>query len=134
VSSSSRLISNRHGCSHYTLPPRSGRPVLGYADISFTLRTRAHIPPSGSWSVARARSRALYRDWFRAAPEICTLYSLNISPAVIRAKIRQEFERTRWVDDLEAMDILLHKGHVEYQETLNAWKMESHVMRYVSYR
>jgi NADH dehydrogenase (ubiquinone) 1 alpha subcomplex subunit 6 len=119
-----------------TIPSRLAR-IAETSGARVLLDPLAHAsadiaPLSGSWSVAHARSRALYRDWFRAAPEICTLYCLNVSPAVVRAKIRQDFERTRWVDDLEAMDILLHKGHVEFQETLNCWKMESHVMRYAT--
>ena len=33
------------------------------------------------------------------------------------------------MDDLEAVDILLLKGYQEFQETINAWKMDSHLMR-----
>ncbi|KAK4052339.1 hypothetical protein OIO90_004420 [Microbotryomycetes sp. JL221] len=58
------------------------------------------------------------------------LYALNMPSSAIRAKVRQEFERNSLVDDLEAADILLHKGYQELQETVNCWKMESHVMRW----
>jgi hypothetical protein len=71
---------------------------------------------SGSWSVARARSRSLYRDWYRGAPEIVQLYAVNFPASAVRAKVRQEFEKNAMVDDLETVDILLLKGHQEFQE------------------
>ncbi|KAK9893460.1 NADH dehydrogenase, alpha subcomplex, subunit 6 [Cystobasidium minutum MCA 4210] len=84
---------------------------------------------SGSWPVAQARARSLYRAWYRAAPEIVTLYAANIPATAIRAKIRQRYEKNKYVDDLQAVDILLAKSYMDYQETLNAWKMDSHLMR-----
>jgi hypothetical protein len=66
---------------------------------------------------------------YRSAPEIVTLYAANIPPTAIRAKIRQRFEQNKYVDDLQAVDILLAKSYMDYQETLNAWKMDSHLMR-----
>jgi len=57
------------------------------------------------------------------APEICSLYALNISPAYIRHAIRQRFERNRSVADPKILDILIAKERMEYQETINCWKM-----------
>ena len=85
---------------------------------------------SPTWDVARQRSRSLYRMWYRSAPEICQLYALNIPAHAIRAKVREEFEKNRHVDDIKAVDVLLLKGYQEYQETLNCWKMDSHLMRW----
>lgn len=85
---------------------------------------------SSDWSEALARGRSLYRLWYRSAPEICTLYALNLSPAVLRAKFRTAFEANRGVKDIAVYDLLLHKGYVEYQETVNMWKQQSHVMRW----
>lgn len=65
----------------------------------------------------------------RAAPEIVTLYAANLPATAIRAKVRQQFDKNRFVDDLEAVDVLLLKGYQEYQETVNAWKMDSHLMQ-----
>lgn len=65
----------------------------------------------------------------RSAPEIVTLYAANIPATAIRAKIRQRYERNKYVDDLQAVDVLLAKSQMDYQETLNAWKMDSHLMR-----
>ena len=43
---------------------------------------------STSWDQARSASRSLYRQWMRAAPEIVSLYALNIPAYAIRAKVR----------------------------------------------
>ncbi|KAF8999821.1 NdufA6 NADH-ubiquinone oxidoreductase 14.8 kDa subunit [Cyathus striatus] len=79
-------------------------------------------------AVARTRAIKLYRDWYRAAPEIVNLYALSVSPAYVRYAIRQQFEKNRHVTDPRAIDVLLLKGRQEYQETLNCWKQIDHIM------
>ncbi|KAG7094134.1 hypothetical protein E1B28_007746 [Marasmius oreades] len=76
---------------------------------------------------ARKRVIQLYRDWYRSAPEIVTIYSLNMSPAYVRHQIRKKFERNRHVTDARAIDVLLLKSRQDFQETLNIWKMADHV-------
>ncbi|OAV96589.1 hypothetical protein PTTG_01022 [Puccinia triticina 1-1 BBBD Race 1] len=85
---------------------------------------------SPTLAVAQARSRSLYRDWYRAAPEICQLYALDVPYPTLRAKIRQIFDRYAHVKDIQAIDVLIAKSHMEYQEFVNVWKMPSQVMRY----
>ncbi|SCV73131.1 BQ2448_7056 [Microbotryum intermedium] len=85
---------------------------------------------STSWNDARCRARSLYRAWHRSAPEIVQLYAVNFPASAVRAKVRQEFERNQLVDDLQTYDVLLLKGHQEYQETMNGWKMESQLLRW----
>ncbi|PLW46332.1 hypothetical protein PCANC_11224 [Puccinia coronata f. sp. avenae] len=85
---------------------------------------------SPNLAVAQARSRSLYRDWYRAAPEICQLYALDVPYPTLRAKIRQIFDRYAHVKDVQAIDVLIAKSHMEYQEFVNVWKMPSQVMRY----
>lgn len=58
------------------------------------------------------------------------VYALDIPPSAIRAKVRQQFDANKGVHDLQAVDVLLARGHMEYQEMMNVWKMGSHVMRY----
>ncbi|CEQ41761.1 SPOSA6832_03511 [Sporobolomyces salmonicolor] len=82
---------------------------------------------SGSWPVAQARARSLYRQWYRGAPEIVQIYALNVPAHAIRAKVREMFDRNAQVTDVEAVDILLLKGYQEYQETINCWKMDRSV-------
>jgi len=48
-------------------------------------------------------------------PEIQNMYSLNMPVAALRTKLRQEFERHRFVAQLPTVDVLLFKSHSEYQ-------------------
>ncbi|WWD16632.1 hypothetical protein CI109_101062 [Kwoniella shandongensis] len=84
-----------------------------------------------TWEEARRQSLAAYRAWHRSAPEIVETYTLNVSPSLVRLKIRQDFERNRdTITDLAVMNIMLLKNQQEYQETMNAWKQEPHVMQW----
>ncbi|KIW09067.1 uncharacterized protein PV09_00016 [Verruconis gallopava] len=89
-------------------------------------RTRSSV----NWSDAKKRVLHSYRDWIRSAPEIQSMYSLNLPVSTIRTKIRQEFERHRYVQQLQTVDVLLFKSHSEFQETLNYWKQLTHVLKY----
>ncbi|KAF9791852.1 hypothetical protein BJ322DRAFT_10 [Thelephora terrestris] len=77
---------------------------------------------------ARQRVISLYRNWYRSAPEICSLYALNVSPTYLRHVIRQKFERNRSVTDPKIIDILIAKERMEYQETMNCWKMNDQLL------
>ncbi|EGF82234.1 hypothetical protein BATDEDRAFT_7145, partial [Batrachochytrium dendrobatidis JAM81] len=87
---------------------------------------------SGSLIQARKRVLSQYRDWIRSSPTIVDIYKLDITSRTLRARIRQEFEKHRFVTDLQVIDILLFKGRTEYEETMNFWKQKSHVMRFFS--
>jgi NADH dehydrogenase (ubiquinone) 1 alpha subcomplex subunit 6 len=62
------------------------------------------------------------------APEICSLYALNISPTYFRHAIRQRFEANRSVTDPKVVDVLIAKERMEYQETMNCWKMNDQLL------
>jgi NADH dehydrogenase (ubiquinone) 1 alpha subcomplex subunit 6 len=49
------------------------------------------------------------------APEIQTMYSLSIPVPALRTKMRQEFERHRYVNQIGVVDMLLFQSHAEYQ-------------------
>ncbi|GLB44205.1 putative complex I LYR family protein [Lyophyllum shimeji] len=83
---------------------------------------------SADFNESRRRAIQLYRDWYRAAPEIVDLYALNVSPARVRHAVRERFEKNRYVTDKRAIDVLLLKGRQEYQETMNCWKQVDHIM------
>ncbi len=68
----------------------------------------------------------------KKSPQIVDDYALDIPVFSVRAKIRQEFEKNRYIKELKVIDILLFKGRTEYEETMNMWKQKSHVMRYFS--
>ncbi|KAG8924403.1 hypothetical protein FRC03_002888 [Tulasnella sp. 419] len=78
--------------------------------------------------MAKKRSLELYRDWYRHAPEIVTIHGLTIPPSLVRARIRAEFERHRYVDDPAVIDVLVQKGRQDFQEVMNAWQQESHIL------
>jgi NADH dehydrogenase (ubiquinone) 1 alpha subcomplex subunit 6 len=61
------------------------------------------------------------------APEICSIYALNVTPSQLRYSIRQKFEQNRHVTDQRAIEVLLLKGQQELQETLNCWKQPDHI-------
>jgi NADH dehydrogenase (ubiquinone) 1 alpha subcomplex subunit 6 len=58
------------------------------------------------------------------------MYTLSLPVSTIRTKIRQEFERHRYVQQMRTVDVLLFNSHQEYQETLNYWKQLNHVLKY----
>ena len=49
------------------------------------------------------------------APEIQSMYSLGMPVSLLRTKMRQEFERHRYVNQLSVVDMLLFQSHAEYQ-------------------
>ncbi|KAF2993993.1 hypothetical protein E8E13_001961 [Curvularia kusanoi] len=89
-------------------------------------RTRSSV----NWTDAKKRVIHSYRDWLRSAPEIQTMYSLNMPVSTLRTKVRQEFERHRYVNQIKTVDVLLFNSHQEFQETMNYWKQLSHVLKY----
>ncbi len=72
-----------------------------------------------SVSMPTGRSRdsgnALLISSLRQAPEIQQMYSLNIPVSQLRTKVRQEFERHRYVNRLPVVDMLLFQCHAEFQ-------------------
>jgi hypothetical protein len=49
------------------------------------------------------------------APEIQSMYSLNMPVSQLRTKMRQEFERHRYVNQISVVDMLLFQSHAEFQ-------------------
>jgi hypothetical protein len=43
------------------------------------------------------------------------MYSLNMPVAALRTKMRQEFERHRYVNQIGVVDMLIFQSHAEYQ-------------------
>lgn len=47
------------------------------------------------------------------------MYTLNIPVSTIRTKMRQEFERHRYVTKLKTVDVLIYNSHAEFQVCAN---------------
>ncbi|TID28366.1 hypothetical protein CANINC_002544 [Pichia inconspicua] len=78
----------------------------------------------------RLRVLNLYRRYLRHSREFVNSYDLDIPAYQVKTRIRQEFERHRFVNDLGIKNVLYFKGQMEFQELVNFWKQQSHVMKY----
>lgn len=72
----------------------------------------------------------LYRRYLRHSRDFVNNYDLNIPASQVKTKIRQEFERNRYIDSLSVRNVLYVKGQMEFQELVNFWKQQCHVMKY----
>ncbi|KAK3375170.1 hypothetical protein B0H63DRAFT_482061 [Podospora didyma] len=99
---------------------------MAIAPTELAIKTRQSV----NWAEAKRQVLASYRAWIRAAPEIQTMYSVNHPISAIRTRIRQEFERNRYVNKLSVVDVLIFRSHSDYQETMNFWRQTTHIMSY----
>ena len=49
------------------------------------------------------------------APEIQTMYRIPFPVSAIRSRMRQEFERNRFINKLPVVDVLLFQSNADYQ-------------------
>lgn len=85
------------------------------------------LPCRECYSTLKSRSTSRERRLFITelfhllqAPEIQQMYSLNMPVSALRTKMRQEFERHRYVNQISVVDMLLFQSHAEFQVRENA--------------
>ena len=57
------------------------------------------------------------------------MYSLNMPVSQVRTKVRQEFERHRYVSQLPVVDMLLAQGHMEFQVSVDLFGKQEEVCK-----
>ncbi|CAK9812574.1 NADH dehydrogenase [ubiquinone] 1 alpha subcomplex subunit 6 [Anthophora quadrimaculata] len=83
-----------------------------------------HVKPILSLTPGESRNRvlALYKTWYRQIPIIVELYDLPKTEQECKRKLKELFRQNKNVRDLRTIDMLLIKGQMELQETVNQWK------------
>lgn len=72
----------------------------------------------GTWErrlLARLRTADGTDNFIHQAPEIQTMYSVPHPVSAIRSRMRQEFERHRYVNKLPVVDVLVFQSQADYQ-------------------
>ena len=75
---------------------------------------------SNSAQEARRRVLDLYRTWWREVPTIVEVHALDLSHKEVRTKVRQEFEKNRYIEDIRVIDMMVVKGRLELDETIQS--------------
>jgi NADH dehydrogenase (ubiquinone) 1 alpha subcomplex subunit 6 len=89
---------------------------------------------SKNFDEARKNALRLYRNCLRAIPYVIRHYKLEFRPHQIKNTLRQEFLRNKNITDPSLIDILVFKGQMELEETLNLWKTRGHVVKLLAPR
>jgi len=79
---------------------------------------------------AQRRVRNLYRAWFRQIPYIILDNELPVTQKQLRDKVREIILKNKDIADIRVIDMLVIKGQMELNESINRSKQETHFMAY----
>jgi hypothetical protein len=71
----------------------------------------------------------LYRDICREMPRILNQYDMDLTPVEGRAAIQHHFRRFASLQDPRAINMMVSRGYMELDETLQQYKQRPHVLR-----
>lgn len=104
------------------MPPR-------YKDITFNfIPVRSCL--SSDKIENKRRALNLYKAWYRQIPIIFYDYHVELSPEDGRSKLREIFVKNSRITDPKAINMLIMKGEMELNETVNKQKEECHIWKY----
>jgi NADH dehydrogenase (ubiquinone) 1 alpha subcomplex subunit 6 len=83
---------------------------------------------SRNFDEARRNALRLYRQCLRAIPSVIRQYKLELRPHQIKNSLRQLFIQNKNIREPAIIDILVFKGQMELEETVNLWKTRAHVL------
>lgn len=71
----------------------------------------------------------LYRRVCREIPRVINVFDLDMTEREVRKKVRRLFDKNANVTDPRMVAMLLEKGEMDFQETVEQWKQKSQLHR-----
>eukprot|EP00939_MAST-03C_sp_MAST-3C-sp1_P002853 g2853.t1 len=82
----------------------------------------------GSLSEASKESMELFRIIAREVPRMQNLYDIPLPNNEIRRRIGNAFRKNADIKDPRVVHLMVQKGYMELEETLQQFKQKSHIM------
>ncbi|CAG5094631.1 Oidioi.mRNA.OKI2018_I69.XSR.g13727.t1.cds [Oikopleura dioica] len=107
----------------------SGASVEGYVKQTPSEKLNTQARADYARANSRLRVLTLYKAFYRAAPEILVLNKSSIPVNVYRQVIKNEFAKNSNISDTRAIELLLGKGQMDFQELVVGYSQESQMHR-----